>query len=72
MKIKEYLYPSQVVLRLREYIKIIGYRKKYENILSELDRTKKLEEAGFLKKENYLLIGVNLNEQLLTYDDLTN
>jgi hypothetical protein len=71
MKIKEYLYPAQVISRLKEYRKIIGYRKKYENILSELDQTGKLEEAGFLKKENYLLIGINLNEQLLTYDELT-
>lgn len=71
MKIKEYINPSSVLTRFKTYRKIINYRKKYESILLELEGSKKLEEAGFTKSENRLLVGINLNEQLLTYDELT-
>lgn len=71
MKIKEYINPSSILTRFKTYRKIIGYRKKYENIISELEGSKKLEEAGFIKNEDRLLVGINLNEQLLTYDELT-
>lgn len=71
MKIKEYINPSSILTRFKTYRKIINYRKKYESILLELEGSKKLEEAGFTKSENRLLVGINLNEQLLTYDELT-
>ncbi len=71
MKIKEYINPSSILTRFKTYRKIINYRKKYESILLELEGSKRLEEAGFTKSENRLLVGINLNEQLLTYDELT-
>lgn len=71
MKIKEYISPGSILTRFKNYRKIISYRKKYEGIISELESSKKLEEAGFIKNEDRLLVGINLNEQLLTYDELT-
>lgn len=71
MKIKDYIYPSRILNRYKEYSKILKYKKSYINIVNSLEKTGKLQEMGILRQDQFLLLGINLNEQILTYDELT-
>lgn len=71
MKLKNYLYPSLIIKRFKDYRKILNYRKNYVSVLNDMESNGRLNEIGLLRKEDSLLVGINLNEQLLTYDELT-
>ena len=71
MKIKDYIYPSRVLNRYREYSKIRKYRKIYIKIVDNIESTGNLQEMGITRQNKFLLLGINLNEQILTYDELT-
>jgi len=71
MKLKNYLYPNLIFKRFKEYQKILSYKKNYKKALNDMEADGKLKEIGFLRQEDDLLVGINLNEQLLTYDELT-
>jgi hypothetical protein len=71
MKLKNYLHPALIIKRFKEYRKILNYKKNYKTALNDIEADGKLKEIGFLRQEDTLLVGINLNEQLLTYDELT-
>jgi hypothetical protein len=71
MKIIDYIYPSRVLNRYREYSKILKYKKTYIQIIDNLEKTGKLKEMELTRQNEFLLLGINLNEQILTYDEIT-
>jgi len=69
MKIIDYINPSNILKRFKKYRKIISYKSKYVEIIKQLDNMGSLKRIGITKVSDYLYVGINLNENLLSILD---
>ena len=69
LSISKYIYPHKVLDLIRKNLYEIQSNRRYVSILNELDADNKLKDIGFVRKENDLFVGVNLNPELLLYTD---
>lgn len=69
MNIKDYVYPNLIFKSLKDAIEDLRYLKRYRSILNELKDEGKLEAIGLIKEKDKLLVGVNLNPELLMYTE---
>ena len=71
MKIKEYINPAYIVKSLRNALTELTYYKNYKKIIQELDENGYLQKMKISRENDYLLIGVDLNPELLIYEENT-
>lgn len=69
MKIKEYINPVSIIKSLKLALTELKYYKNYKKIIQELDENGSLEKMQIVREKEYLLIGVDLNPELLIYRD---
>lgn len=67
MKIKEYIHPILIFKSLKECLIELEHYKKYKSIIAELEQNGSLDRMKIVKEDDYLLIGVDLNPELLIY-----
>lgn len=71
MKIKKYLLPTEVIKTFKYSRKMLRSKKKYDSILDDLNSDGKIKASGLIKTGDKLHIGINLNPELLIYDENT-
>lgn len=71
MNFKDYTYPSRVIKTLLKSTKILRNKKNYSNIIKSLDEEGKLKAIGLTREKDLLYVGINLNPELLIYDEAT-
>lgn len=70
MKLKNYVYPKLIIKSLRDALRDITYFKRYKTIVEELYSDDKLSALGIVKQDYNMMIGIDLNPELLLYADL--
>ena len=63
--------PKNVVSDILRLYKILRNRKRYSKILDILNEEGKLKEIGLKKEGDNLYVGINLNPELMIYNDDT-
>ena len=71
MNIKDYLYPSRIVKTISKSLRILKNKRRYSQIIKSLDEEGKLEAIGLKREKDFLYVGLNLNPELLIYDEST-
>lgn len=71
MNIKDYLYPSRIVKTISKSLRILKNKRRYSQIIKSLDEEGKLEAIGLKREKDFLYVGINLNPELLIYDEST-
>ena len=71
MNFKDYVYPSRVIKNFLKSTKILRNKKNYSNIIKSLDEEGKLKAIGLKREKDLLYVGINLNPELLIYDEAT-
>lgn len=66
---KKYIYPLIVIKSLIAAIKDLKYFKRYKKIITQLYENGQLKKAEIRKDGDNLMIGINLNPELLVYSD---
>jgi hypothetical protein len=69
MNIKKYIHPIEIIKNFKQSSKIRKNKKRYLDILTSLDEEGRLKDIGLSKEGEFLYVGVNLNPELLIYDD---
>ena len=64
---KNYIYPLIVIKSLIKAIRELNYFKRYQKIITKLFESGKLKTAQIRKEGDNLMIGINLNPELLVY-----
>ncbi len=65
------LNPKNVIFDIGKFSRILRNRKRYSKILDSLNSDGKLKAIGLKKEGDNLYIGINLNPELLIYNDET-
>ena len=68
MRIKHYINPKLVWRSLSDAFTERGYNRNYNDIIRELETNGRLNTLGIKREGNILLIGVDLNPELLVYE----
>lgn len=63
--------PKNVISDIKKFTKILRNKKRYSRILNILDEEGKLKSIGLKKDGDRLYVGINLNPELLIYNDET-
>jgi hypothetical protein len=71
MNTKDYLYPSRIVKTISKSLRILKNKRKYSQIIKSLEEEGKLEAIGLKREKDFLYVGINLNPELLIYDEST-
>ena len=71
MNIKKYINPIEMINQIKYSRKILSNQKKYTSILNDLEEEGKIKASGLRKDGNKLYLGINLNPELLIYDENT-
>jgi len=64
-----YINPKLVIKSLTSALEDISYFNRYKSILSEIESDGKLKKLGLIKRGHDILVGVNLNPELLMYTE---
>lgn len=64
-----YINPKLVIKSLNSALEDLSYLKRYKLILSEIESEGKLKKLGLTKRGDDILVGVNLNPELLMYTE---
>lgn len=71
MKLKEYLNPIVIVKSFLNSLTELKYFNKYRKIIEELEYNGSLDKMKIIREGDYLLIGIDLNPELLIYEEGT-
>lgn len=71
MKLNTYLNPKLIVKSITEALLELKHYNNYKKIIEELDRKETLSNIGLTRHKDLLMIGINLNPELLMYEDPT-
>ena len=67
--IKNYIYPKLILKSIQKNMTDLSNRKRYISVLDELEKDNKISSIGFRRQGNDLLVGINLNPELLMYTE---
>jgi hypothetical protein len=70
-KLLSIINPKNVISDIQKFTKILRNQKRYSRILNILDQEGKLKSIGLKKEGDRLYVGINLNPELLIYNDET-
>jgi hypothetical protein len=70
-KIIAQINPKNVISDIGKFSRILRNRKRYSKILDSLNDEGKLKAVGLKKEGDKLYVGINLNPELLIYNDET-
>lgn len=68
-RIKNYIYPKLILKSIQKNMTDLSNRKRYISVLDELEKDNKISSIGFRRQGNDLLVGINLNPELLMYTE---